>query len=181
MIKQILGIGILVGGCYVASPWFYTYSPLYHQVTKAVAIIHPAKDNTVTGVVTFEQLPQAVHITAECKGLTPGKHGFHIHTYGACNCPDVQCAGDHFDPTYQPHGGPQSSRQHVGDLGNIEADASGTANLDITVPYVTLNGRNAIIGRSVIIHAKEDDLVAQPSGNAGARIGYGVIGIAAPK
>lgn len=38
-----------------------------------------------------------------------------------------------------------------------------------------------ILGRSVIIHAQADDLTTQPTGNAGARIGCGIIGIAKPE
>ena len=172
---------LLLFGCYLASPWFYQYSLAYTPITHAVAVIHPTKDQTVTGVVTFEQIKDGVLVSAHCTGLTPGKHGIHIHTYGACNCPDAVCAGDHFDPTYQPHGSPTDEHQHVGDLGNIEADATGSAKLEIIVPYMTLNGRKSVIGRTVIIHEKEDDLRSQPTGNSGARIGCGVIGIAANK
>jgi Cu-Zn family superoxide dismutase len=46
---------------------------------------------------------------------------------------------------------------------------------------LSLNGPNSIIGRSIIVHADPDDLKSQPSGNAGARVGCGVIGIADPK
>ena len=38
-----------------------------------------------------------VKISGEVKGLTDGKHGFHIHEFGGLgdNCGD---AGGHFDP-----------------------------------------------------------------------------------
>jgi Cu-Zn family superoxide dismutase len=39
---------------------------------------------------------------------------------------------------------------------------------------------NPIVGRAVIIHAKSDD-GSQPVGNAGVRVGQGVIGIAKAK
>jgi Cu-Zn family superoxide dismutase len=41
-----------------------------------------------------------------------------------------------------------------------------------------MNGEYSIIGHAVIIHEKADDFKTQPTGNAGSRIGYGVIGIA---
>jgi Cu-Zn family superoxide dismutase len=65
-------------------------------------------------------------------------------------------------------------------MGNIEADASGVAKVDVTLPTATLTGKNAILGRGVIVHAKADDY-SQPVGNAGGRIGCGVIGVAQVK
>jgi Cu-Zn family superoxide dismutase len=46
---------------------------------------------------------------------------------------------------------------------------------------IKLTGRDSIVGRSVIVHAGRDDLKTQPSGDAGARVGCGVVGIADPK
>jgi Cu-Zn family superoxide dismutase len=76
------------------------------------------------------------------------------------------------------HGAPADQVRHAGDMGNIEADASGKAHLDYIDPHMSFNGPNSILGRSVIVHAKEDDMKTQPTGNAGARIGCGVIGLA---
>jgi Cu-Zn family superoxide dismutase len=38
-----------------------------------------------------------------------------------------------------------------------------------------LEGENSIVGKSMILHANEDDLKTQPTGNAGARIACGLI------
>ena len=150
-------------------------------ITRAVAVIHPTQGNTVTGTVTFQKQSNGTHIRAQLQGLTPGKHGFHIHELGDCNCADAMCTKEHFNPTNQPHGGLNSKKRHVGDMGNIIADEHGKATLDIVDNIISLNGPQTIIGRSIIVHADEDDLVSQPSGNAGARIGCGVIGIAQEK
>ncbi len=40
------------------------------------------------------------------------------------------------------------------------------------------NDQRSVIGRSVVLHAKADDLKSQPAGDSGARIACGVIGIA---
>jgi superoxide dismutase, Cu-Zn family len=70
---------------------------------------------------------------------------------------------------------------HAGDLGNIDADDKGHAHVERSVAGLTIAGdRNPILGRAVIIHASEDDFTTQPTGNAGDRIGCGVIGIAKP-
>jgi Cu-Zn family superoxide dismutase len=77
-----------------------------------------------------------------------------------------------------PHGGPTDVQRHVGDLGNIVADEQGNAHYDWTDTKLSFNGEDSIIGRGVIVHAGEDDLKSQPTGNAGARVACGVIGVA---
>jgi Cu-Zn family superoxide dismutase len=65
-------------------------------------------------------------------------------------------------------------------LGNVQADSEGKAHYEITVENISILGqKNPIIGRAVVVHAKPDD-GSQPVGNAGARIGCGVIGVANP-
>jgi len=65
----------------------------------------------------------------------------------------------------------------VGDMGNVEADASGKAKLEYLDHQISLtNDQASVIGRSVVVHAKADDLKTQPSGDSGARVACGVIG-----
>jgi Cu-Zn family superoxide dismutase len=149
--------------------------------TRAVCVLHGASKSHVRGVVVFTQKDDGVTITGEVTGLKPGLHGFHIHEFGDCSEPDGSCAGGHFNPTKMPHGGPNSPQRHVGDLGNIKADESGKAVIDMTDKVIKLSGPNSIIGRGLIVHADPDDLKTQPTGNAGARVACGVIGIANPK
>jgi Cu-Zn family superoxide dismutase len=149
-------------------------------VTKAVAVLHPTKGKDVQGVVTFQVVGTGVHVLAHIAGLTPGKHGFHIHEFGDCSSDDGTAAGGHYNPTAMPHSMPSSDKRHVGDLGNIEADSSGMAHLDYIDGMLSLSGPNSIIGRGVIVHEKEDDFKTQPTGNAGARLACGVIGIGKP-
>ncbi len=68
--------------------------------------------------------------------------------------------------------------RHEGDMGNIEADESGNARLEYVDKTMSFDGDDSIIGRSIIVHENEDDLKTQPTGNAGARLACGVIGIA---
>jgi Cu-Zn family superoxide dismutase len=177
--KQLIISGAigLAGGLFLGSSYYY-YSPFFSAPLKAVAIIHPTKGNAAAGTVTFTEQPDGMAITARVTGLPPGKHGFHIHEFGNCACDDALCAGDHFNPEQLPHGGPDDLKRHAGDLGNIVAAADSTATYEAVDKRLTLRGPHSIIGRSIIVHAGEDDLVSQPSGNAGARIGAGVIGLA---
>jgi Cu-Zn family superoxide dismutase len=151
----------------------------------AVAHISPAgaastqpSMGSAGGTVTFTQMDHGVKVVAELTGLPPGKHGFHIHEKGDLSAPDLSSAGGHYNPEGPSHyhGGPTTNPMiHAGDLGNIEANVSGEAHLEVTVHNISIGGKNDIIGRSVIIHAKPDDLKSQPAGNAGARIGGGII------
>jgi Cu-Zn family superoxide dismutase len=156
-------------------------SPAKAQVAKAIAVVHPLGDSKVSGKVVFRQTRSGVEIIAEIKGLAPGKHGFHVHEFGDCSMADGTCAGAHFNPTGATHAGPDDEKRHVGDLGNIEVAEGETATYKRVDKLISLNGPNSIVGRSVIVHADPDDLKSQPSGNAGARVGCGVIGIADPK
>ncbi len=147
-------------------------------VKRAIAVITSTKGNSVQGIVTFEEVEKGILVSANLTGLTPGKHGFHIHEFGDINSNDGSSAGGHFNPMEMPHSMPLNEKRHAGDMGNIEADENGNVHFDYIDPTMKLNGEYSIIGHAVIIHAKEDDLRTQPTGNAGARVGYGVIGIA---
>jgi Cu-Zn family superoxide dismutase len=148
--------------------------------TKAIAVLMPAANNPVRGTVTFEKVDGGVKITAHITGLTPGKHGFHVHEYGDCSAPDFTSAGPHFMAPGESHGAPTDSTSHQGDMGNLVADADGVAHLEWVDPHMSLDGPHSILGRSVILHEKEDDLTTQPTGNSGGRIACGVIGLAKP-
>jgi superoxide dismutase, Cu-Zn family len=146
----------------------------------AVATIEPSKapgQDNVRGVVHFTPAANGVKVHAEVTGLEPnGKHGFHIHEKGDLSAPDLTSAGTHFNPTGHKHGGPKGNERHGGDLGNLEADANGKATYDATIEGLTIDDpKTGVVGRSVIVHAKADDLKTDPSGDSGARIAGGVI------
>jgi Cu-Zn family superoxide dismutase len=148
------------------------------EVNKAICLLYPTQGSETMGKVTFSQKADGMLIIADVKGLSPGKHGFHIHEYGDCSQPDGKSAGGHFNPTSKNHGGPNSEDRHVGDLGNLIAKDDGTAYYEWTDKLLSFSGPKSILGRAIIVHADEDDLISQPTGNAGARIACGVIGTA---
>lgn len=147
------------------------------EFTKAAAQLEPKSGSQVTGMVTFTKVGDEIQVVADIQNLKPGKHGFHIHEKGDCSAADAASAGAHFNPTQKHHGGPMNLDHHTGDLGNIEADASGKAHLDWK-GKLSFTGKDSIIGRSVVVHEKEDDLKTDPSGNSGARIACGAINAA---
>jgi Cu-Zn family superoxide dismutase len=148
---------------------------------RAVAVLHPTMGSSVTGTITFVTREGYTEISGEIRGLTPGLHGFHVHEYGDISSTDGSSAGAHFNPTNMPHGDHVAEKRHVGDLGNIRADAGGRATLQMRDRLITLHGPHSIVGRALVVHAKADDLKSQPSGDAGGRVAYGVVGVANPK
>jgi len=148
------------------------------ELKKLVAIIRPMANSNVRGSVEFEKVDDGILVTAKVGGLTPNaNHAIHIHEFGDLGSDDAASAGDHFNPEGHPHAIPDESNRHAGDLGNLQADGDGNAVLTLVVNNITLDsGKSGILGRSVVVHAKADD-GGQPSGNAGDRIGAGVIGI----
>ena len=134
-------------------------------------------DGLPMGTVTLEQGPNGVLISADVKGLTPGPHGFHIHSVGACT-PDFSAAGGHFAPTDHGHGFMHPDGKHAGDLPNIYAGTDGTARADVFSDQVTLavDAETSLFdsdGSAIIIHAKPDSYGPDPG--AGDRVACGVI------
>jgi superoxide dismutase, Cu-Zn family len=147
-------------------------------VTEMIATIKPLGENKVRGTVHFQKVSDGVRVTAQLSGLQPGQqHGFHIHEFGDLSAEDGKSAGDHFNPHGQPHGLPDQEERHAGDFGNLTADDQGNATHSLTVRNLSFSGTHSILGRAVIVHSDPDD-GSQPSGNAGDRIGGGVIGVA---
>lgn len=145
--------------------------------TVAVATLEPTEGNAARGTVTFTKADGGVRVVANLQGLAPGQHGFHIHENGDCSAPDASSAGGHYSPQDDPHGGPDDSagERHMGDLGNVEVGQDSTAAYDRVDQQLVLTGADGIVGKAVIVHAGQDDLTSQPSGDAGSRIACGVI------
>ncbi len=148
------------------------------SVTEAVAAMNPTEGNKVKGTVRFTQTGSKVKIVAKIEGLNPNqKHAIHIHESGDVSSKDGMATGGHYNPEGHPHAHPHAAQRHAGDLGNLQADAKGVATLELEVDNISIVGlKNPIVGRAVIIHAKEDD-GGQPVGNAGPRISQGAIGL----
>lgn len=145
------------------------------KVERAICTLNPTQGSSVSGTVTFAKVADGVRIVADVQGLSKGKHGIHIHEFGDCSSPDGNSAGGHFNPHSKGHGAPEEDNRHAGDMGNIDVDESGKGRLEYVDKEISLEGNSSIVGKAVIVHANEDDLKTQPTGNAGGRLACGVI------
>jgi len=147
--------------------------------TGRAVVTGTAPGSKVAGTVTFQDTKAGLQVTVKLAGLEPGDHAFHIHEFGACEDAG-KAAGSHYNPLGSHHGFlPKDGmhKAHGGDMGNIMAAADGTAQLEMVLPKITLaSGKYSVAGRSVIVHEKKDDF-SQPAGNAGGRVGCGIIAI----
>jgi Cu-Zn family superoxide dismutase len=145
-------------------------------------IQHP----NINGIIDFYEDYENNHvlITGQLKSnkFKNSYHGFHVHEAGDLS-DKCMAACAHFNPYNRNHGGPNSYERHVGDLGNIYFDKKGVANINMIDTYIKLRGtKSNIIGRSIVIHADEDDLGmgghedSLTTGHAGARVTCAVIG-----
>jgi len=145
-------------------------------LTANAAIAPKSGNTTLAGDAKFSGAAGAITLTLTLTGAPPGQHGAHIHETGDCSAPDAMSAGGHWNPTTHMHAAPGATA-HLGDLGNITVAADGTATLTYSYPEWTIGGGapTDLIGKAIVIHAMPDDLMTQPTGNAGGRIGCGVI------
>ena len=145
------------------------------DVIGGVVLLKPVSGSQVTGTVIFTKTSDGAKVAVDLENLKPGKHGFHIHEKGDCSDPKAASAGGHFNPAKSHHGGVDTAQRHAGDFGNLEANASGKVHAELQLKGVKFDGADAIIGKSLIVHEKEDDLKTDPSGNSGDRVACGVI------
>jgi superoxide dismutase, Cu-Zn family len=100
----------------------------------------------------------------------------HFHEHGDCG-DEGKGAHGHWNPTNEAHGKWGSAAYHSGDIGNVQLNAEGVGAATVSSDRWTIGGdeKTNILGRAVIVHSGVDDYKTQPTGNAGSRIGCGVI------
>ena len=142
----------------------------------AMATLDSTSGSTAKGTVHFQNAGEdGVEVVVDLTGVPPGVHGFHVHDKGDCGN-NAQNAGGHFNPNEMVHGAPDAVSHHAGDFGNVTADDKSEVHARFTTHAISINmGTNAVAGHAVVLHGNPDDLVSQPAGNAGPRIGCGVV------
>ena len=134
------------------------------------------------GTIKVSETPYGTLFTPNLRNLTPGLHGFHLHTEGNCGPAERDgemvpglAAGGHYDPADTGvHSGPYGEG-HLGDLPALYVDDKGRATHPVLAPRLKLTD---LRGRSLMIHAGGDTYSDRPTpmGGGGARVACGVVG-----
>jgi Cu-Zn family superoxide dismutase len=126
---------------------------------------------------TLWQSRDGVEVRIQAAGLAAGRYGAHIHRVGRCTGLNFADAGPHWNPTGRQHGSLNPQGQHLGDLPNLEVDASGAGRIEFAITRASITGADGVIdadGAAVVIHATADDYRTDPSGNSGRPVACGV-------
>lgn len=165
----LLVVGLILGGC----------ATLPYVRPDAMADLKNAKGEVV-GMAALWADEGGVRFFADVRGISPGKHGIHLHAVGKCEPPEFTTAGAHFNPEGKKHGLRNPEGPHAGDLPNLDVAPDGTGQLHYVARRVTLGAGAASLfdadGTAVVVHANADDEFTDPTGNSGGRVACGVIG-----
>lgn len=134
-----------------------------------------SSSGAVLGTVRVFSEPTGVMLRIDAAGLPAGQHGVHVHAVGRCDTPAFTSAGSHWNPTGKKHGHRNPAGFHMGDLGNLGVGADGKLVAGLLVPQATIDGLRDADGAALVVHAKEDDEITDPSGNSGDRIACAVL------
>lgn len=108
------------------------------------------------GVVKLTQQGSNVIVCADVEGLTPGSHGFHVHSVGEC-VPPFTSAGGHYNPAGTGHG------SHAGDMPSLLVLDDGTAQLQFATDNFTIAELFDADGTAIIVHALPDNFANIPT------------------
>ena len=151
--------------------------PRCHSEEAAAVVLRCARGG-VHGIVSLRDTPYGgCHVALVAWRLPPGKKGFHMHRSGF-DLFGPECLCKHYNPTGVQHGPRNAPWAHAGDFGNVVVNRRGVARDS----FIAWGFRvRDVLGRSLVIHEKEDDLgygrhpKSPTTGNSGRRILWGSI------
>ena len=117
-------------------------------------------------------------MSVNAAGLAVGVYGMHFHQTGKCDAPGFTTAGGHWNPVGRQHGLSNASGAHAGDLPNLVVNSNNKAVVSVPLNPLLVDGTQSLFdsdGAAIIIHARADDNMTDPSGNSGDRILCGVL------
>lgn len=155
-----------------------TTSATNRSEMSAMANLSGTGDTTVSGTVQFKEDDGKIKMVLQIS--IPQKANqtvaVHIHQNGSCDNKG-EAAGGHWNPANKQHGRWGSGEFHLGDIGNVNLDGSGNGSMELETDLWSIGGdaNKDILNKAVVVHSGADDFTTQPTGNAGARLGCGVI------
>jgi Cu-Zn family superoxide dismutase len=162
---SVLALGLVLAGCVpMAAP----------DVPVSTADL-VSSSGAVLGTVRVFSEPTGVTLRIDAAGVPAGQHGVHVHSTGRCDPPGFTSAGPHWNPGERKHGHRNPAGFHMGDLGNLGVGADGKLVAGLLVPQATVDALRDADGAALVLHAKADDEVTDPSGNSGDRIACAVL------
>lgn len=152
-----------------------TVTPPVADAAQAVTATLQTAEGAAAGSATITSGgADGLRINIRAEGLPAGEHGIHIHTVGKCEPPKFTSAGDHWNPAGHQHGLENAKGPHAGDMPNLNVGSDGTGTLSFALTGGSIAELMDADGSAMVIHAKRDDQVTDPSGNSGDRIACGV-------
>lgn len=133
---------------------------------------------TDVGIATIDRLPDgSMTLTLVTTGVPAGAYGAHVHMVGQCDAPRFTSAGAHWNPTSRQHGRLNPQGSHHGDLPNLVVAPDGRGRLSAALQGA-FDGAGGLMdadGAALVVHARPDDELTDPTGNSGDRIACAVL------
>ncbi|BAN22428.1 superoxide dismutase [Caballeronia insecticola] len=140
---------------------------------RADAVLQPAPGNATRGTVTLIERADGVQVSYSLTDMPPNSdHALTVHERGDC----ISINGPEANPVFAlPAERRKPSARLEGELGNIHADATGSATGFMVATDVSLDGVRSVISRAMALHREALDPYASAPHNVGAALACGVI------
>jgi superoxide dismutase, Cu-Zn family len=140
---------------------------------RAEATLNPTPGNNARGTIVLIERADGVQVSYNLTDMPPNsEHALEVHERSDCIAINDQDTSPVFalqSDRRRPYG------RLEGELGNIRADATGSATGFIVATDVSLDGVRSIISRAIMLHREPTDPYAMSPHNVGPALACGVV------